>query len=218
MQKKAKLWNIKRLPMDLAKLIYLPTALFFRVKKRTPSGEKYKGTLKGGALIAANHTSFADPFIVGVTFWYRRLFFLVAEAVMVGKLRVALLRGAGAIKINRYETDIDAIKQSVQVLKEGQLLSVFPQGGIRKDEEADMSHVKSGVVLLALQANVPVIPMYICPKKHWYNRYTVIIGESFDPRSVCTKKIPSTADIQNITNILLEKMNLCVPHSAEEVQ
>ena len=214
-KRKARLWNFKRFPMDMAKLVYLPSALLFRIKRRTPDGKRIKGFLRGGALIAANHISFADPFIVGVTYWYRRMFFLVAEAVMVGKLRVALLTGAGAIKINRYETDIDAIKRSVQILKEGQLLAVFPQGSIRKDEDSDMTSVKSGVILLALQADVPIIPMHICPKKHWYSRYVVIVGDPIYPRDYCTKKIPSTGDIQKITNVLLEEMNRCVPHQPE---
>lgn len=217
MEKKAKLFNIKRLPMDLAKLVYLPTALFFRIKKLTPTGEKYKGRLRGGALIAANHTSFADPFIVGDTFWYRRLFFLVAEAVMVGKLRVAALTGAGAIKINRYETDLEAIKRSVQILKEGQLLSVFPQGSIHKNEGVEADQMKSGVVLLALQANVPIIPMYIQPRKHWYQRWVVVIGQPILPRDHITKKIPSTGDIANLTKIVFEEMNRCNLYRQEEV-
>lgn len=217
MGKKAKLFNIKRLPMDLAKLVYLPTALFFRIKKLTPTGEKYKGRLRGGALIAANHTSFADPFIVGDTFWYRRLFFLVAEAVMVGKLRVAALTGAGAIKINRYETDLEAIKRSVQILKEGQLLSVFPQGSIHKNEGVEADQMKSGVVLLALQANVPIIPMYIQPRKHWYQRWVVVIGQPILPRDYITKKIPSTGDIANLTKIVFEEMNRCNLYRQEEV-
>ena len=216
MGKKARLFNIKRLPMDLAKLVYLPSALFYRVKRITPSGKKHKGILRGGALIAANHTSFADPFIIGVTYWYRRLFFLVAEVVMAGKLRVALLKGAGAIKINRYETDLDAIKQSVTVLKEGQLLSVFPQGGIHKDEDVEANQMKSGVILLALQADVPIIPMYIQPRKHWYQRYVVVIGEPIHPREHIAKKIPTTGDITKLTNLLYEEMNKCAMHCAEE--
>lgn len=216
MGKKARLFNIKRLPMDLAKLVYLPSALFYRVKRVTPSGKKHKGILRGGALIAANHTSFADPFIIGVTYWYRRLFFLVAEVVMVGKLRVALLKGAGAIKINRYETDLDAIKRSVTVLKEGQLLSVFPQGGIHKDEDVEADQMKSGVILLALQADVPIIPIYIQPRKHWYQRYVVVIGEPIRPREHIAKKIPTTGDITKLTNLLYEEMNKCAMHCAEE--
>ncbi len=217
MRKKAKLLNIKRLPMDLAKFIYLFTAIFFRVKKLTPSGKKYKGFLRGGAVIAANHNSFADPFIVGVTFWYRRLFFMVAEAVMVGKFRVAALTGAGAIKINRYETDLESIKRSVQVLKEGQLLSVFPQGGIHKNEDVTVNQMKSGVALLALQADVPIIPMYIHPRKRWYHRYVVVIGQPVNPRDHITKKVPTTGDINNLTSVVFEEMNRCALHLSEGI-
>jgi hypothetical protein len=40
----------------------------------------------------------------------------------------------------------------------------------------------------------------------------VVIGELIDPKALCTKKIPSTADIQNISNILAAEMNRCNPN------
>lgn len=200
-------FTLKNLSMDLARLVCSVLPIFMRMKRMTPQGEKYKGKICGGALIAANHTSFLDPFIVGVTFWYRRLYFLVAEIVMQGKLRSMLLRGVGAIKIDRNAADIEAIKKSIEKLKKGYLLSVFPQGGINRDDDIDA--IKSGAALLAVKAGVPIIPMHISPKKHWYNRQTVVIGNTINPRDFITKKIPSTQDINNISVALMNELNLC---------
>lgn len=201
------LFDLRLFPMDMARLVCAVMILVLRVKRLTPEGKKYTKKIKGGAIIAANHISFLDPFTVGVTFWYRRLYMLVAEVVMRTKLKSVLLKGVGAIKINRNETDIEAINKSVNVLKRGFLLAVFPQGGINRDDEIDT--VKSGAVLMALRAGVPIIPMYIVPKKHWYNRSTVIIGNEVNPKDYCTKKMPSTADIQNITDVLAAELNRC---------
>jgi len=209
--KKAKLFNIKLFPQDLARLVCACLPLVFRIKKITPEGEKYRKILRGGAILASNHTSFADPFLVGITFWYRRIFFLVAEVVMKGRLRSMLLRGIGSIKVERSITDIEAIKKSVATLKQGHVLTVFPQGGIVKDD--DMESIKSGAVLIALQAGVPIVPMHICERKHWYNRRRVIIGETIYPEKYCAKKLPSTSDIKKITEILMNEMNRCVPHN-----
>lgn len=199
-----------RIFMALARIVCIPLLLVYRMKRLTPEGKPYKARIQGGALIAANHTSFADPFLVGVAFWYRRLFFLAAEVVMTGKLRSALLRGVGAIRIDRNATDIEAIRQAVGVLKQGDLLSIFPQGGITQN--AQNQSLKSGVTLIALQAGVPIIPMYIVPNKHWYQRRVVIIGETLDPKALIQKKFPSTADIALITNKLMEEMNRCATH------
>ena len=197
----------KQLAMDAARVVCSVLIPVFRMKRLTPDGEKYKEKLEGGAIIAANHTSFLDPFIVGVTFWYRRMHMLVAEIVMGGKFRSMLLRGVGGIKIDRNIADLEAIKQAVEVLKGGRLLAIFPQGGI--DEQDDVNSIKSGAVFMALRASVPIIPMYIRPKKHWYDRRTVVIGETVYPNKLCSKKMPSTADIEAITKVLAENLAKC---------
>lgn len=202
-----KTFSFKYLAMDIARLVCAVLIPILRIKKKTPEGQIYSQKIKGGAIIAANHTSFVDPFIVGVTFWYRRLHFLVAEIVMRGKLRSTLLKGVGAIRIDRNGADIEAINTSVQKLKEGFLLAIFPQGGINKDD--DVNTIKSGAVLMALKAGVPIIPMHILPRNKWYNMRTVVIGDAIDPKLYCSKKMPSTADIKNISDALVTELNRC---------
>lgn len=210
-EKAHKLFSFKHFPMDLARIVCIPLIPILRIKRRTLNGEKYRAKIKGGAIIAANHTSFLDPFVVGVTFWYRRLHFLVAEIVMGGKLRSALLRGVGAIKIDRNTADIEAITKSVNKLKEGFLLSVFPQGQINRDDKLET--VKSGAVLMAIRANVPIIPIHISPRKHWYNMRTVVIGNTVYPKEICKKAFPNAQDIEAITAILSDELNRCKLYS-----
>ena len=203
------LFSFKNIPMDMARLVCSVLPLLFRMRRLTPEGKKYNKKIKGGAIIAANHTSYLDPFIVGVAFWYRRVYFLIAEVVMKGKLRSFLLKGIGGIKIDRNNADIEAINKSVNKLKNGYLLTIFPQGGINRENDIDT--IKSGAVLMAIRSGVPIIPMHIIPKKHWYNRQTVIIGETINPKDITNKKFPSTSDIQEITDILMNELNRCKP-------
>jgi len=198
---------LRLIAMDAARVVCSVLVPIFRIKRLTPDGKKYKEKIKGGAIIAANHTSFLDPFIVGVTFWYRRTHMLVAEIVMGNKLRSMLLKGVGGIKIDRNVTDLEAIKESVSVLKNGRLLAIFPQGGINTADNVDS--IKSGAAFMALRAGVPIIPMYIKPKAHWYERRTVIIGETVYPSELCSKKMPSIADIENITAVLANNLASC---------
>jgi 1-acyl-sn-glycerol-3-phosphate acyltransferase len=205
--KKAKLFNPKLFPMDLARVIFSPLPLVFRVRRLTPDGKKYKGKIRGGAIVAANHNAFSDSMVLFVAFWYRRLFFMVADVVMKTKLRAALIRGIGGIEIVREIADLQAIKKAVGVLKEGHLLAIFPQGRIMKQGEVD--NVKHGTVLMALQAGVPIYPTYIYPRKHFFSRYTVVIGDPIYPNELCKRKIPSTADIERISEVLRQEMNRC---------
>lgn len=204
---KSKLFDIKLFPMDLGRIVCTCLPLVFRLKKTTPEGQRYKEKLKGGAIIAANHTGFSDPLVVAVTFWYRRVFFLIAEVVMKGKIRSLLLKGMGGIKVERAITDIEAIKKSVNTLKQGRVLAVFPQGGIMRDSEVET--IKSGAVLMALQAGVPIVPMHIFKRERWYKRKRIVIGETIYPSKLISGKIPSTADIKRITDILMDEMHKC---------
>lgn len=213
---KSRNFGLKYLPMDLARIVCSCLIPVFRMKRVTPDGEKYTHKIKGGAIAAANHTSFGDPFMVGIAFWYRRMFFLAAEAVMKNKLIYFLLRGAGCIKVERSIADIEAIKKCVGVLKKGHLLGVFPQGGI--DNEENLDKLKSGAILMSMQADVPIIPMYLCPRQHWYTRRTVVIGETIYPNRICTKKMPSTKDISEITDLLMAEMNRCKMYNSEETK
>lgn len=206
---KAKLFDIRHFPLDFARVNLIPVPLLYRVKARTPSDGKYRSTLRGGAIIAANHTGFSDPLVMALTFWYRRVFFLAGELVMDGSLKSKLLSMLGVIRIDRTIADMEAIRKCVALLKEGHVLGIFPQGQITKTE--DVSGVKHGTVLMALQAGVPIVPMYIAPMERWYKRRSVVIGEPIYPQALCSKKIPSTADIQKISDILAAEMNRCIP-------
>ncbi len=198
-------FNLRLLPMDFARLVSAPIWAFYRMKRVKASGEKYTEKINGGAVVVANHTSMQDPFLVESVFPFRRMFFLAAEAVMGNsKIKAWLLKEAGAIKIDRNAADIEAINRSVEVLQKGKLLAVFPQGSINKDE--GISEIKSGAVLIAIRANVPIIPIFITPKKHWYERRKAIIGETLNPKDFMASRFPTMADIESITENLAKRM------------
>lgn len=189
---------------EVSRILYVILLVPYRPLLLTPEGTRYKGRLKGGAMLAANHTTFSDPFVVGSAFWYRKLHFFAADAVMATKTREKLLKAAGAIKVNRDITDIEAVRSSVEVLKKGRLLLIFPEGGVQK--VGNVQPIKPGAALMALQAGVPIIPLFICYTPRWYNRRRVIIGNPIDPKQLCSRKIPTAADIEKITRALEEEM------------
>lgn len=202
-----KLLAFKYIPMDMARIVSSVLIPILRLKPVNLKGETYKEKLKGGALIASNHTGYIDTFAVGITFWYRRLYFLAAEVVMKTKLRSFLLKGVGAIKIDRNTTDIEAIVKSVELLRKGHLLAIFPQGKI--DKTNDVDSVKSGAALMAIRANVPMVPIYLAPREKWYKSRTVVVGEKIVPSNFLVKKFPTSSDIQKITEALAGEMGRC---------
>ena len=202
-----RIFDITKFPHDLARFLLLPLQLGYRVRKYDCNGKKYKKILKGAALVACNHVSFNDPFIILCVFWYRRLSMLVAEVVMKTPVRNFFMRGMGCIRIDRTISDLDAVRDTLDVLSKGRPVLVFPQGRIHRDGGAD--DMKSGSILMALQANVPIIPAYTYKRKHWYNRTIVVFGEPIDCASFCAKKMPSMTEINTITEELHQRILKC---------
>ena len=191
--------------MDLARFLLLALIPFYRIKRVYIGNEEKVKALKGGVILAANHTTFQDPFIITTAFWKRRVFYVVAEAVMKSKIRNVFMRGAGCIRIDRNITDTKAIKDCVAVLKEGFALELFPQGGIGEDENT----FKSGISLIASLAKVPILPMYVVKRKNIFRRQVLVIGEPFYCSDYCDKKLPSIQDLEMITEKLFEKYEEC---------
>ncbi|MBQ6818007.1 MAG: 1-acyl-sn-glycerol-3-phosphate acyltransferase [Clostridia bacterium] len=207
MTKQTKKGLFRYFSMDCARMIYLALIPCFRLRCLGTDGRKKPSKVKGGAIIAANHTGFIDPFVLSTLFWRRRLFLLTAKEVMATKVREFWLTRAGCIKIDRSISDMVAIRQCVTVLKAGKLLGMFPEGHIQRD--GDMDSVKSGAVLISLQADVPVIPFYSQKPSRWWHRRRVIMGEPIHMKEICGKRFPSVADIEQLSTLLQTKMEEC---------
>ena len=189
--------------VDLAHITVLPAHLGYRFRKYQ-IGEKYKE--KGGALIVVNHSNLLDPLPISLLFTGRFPFYLAGEAVMTTAVK-RFFMGCLCIEINRNISDIESIRQTTDFLKAGRSIIVYPQGGVKKSERVDS--IKSGVILMALQGNVPIIPVYLGRRDHWWERKVAVIGETMDCKKLCTKKFPSMKDMDRMTEELLSRMQAC---------
>lgn len=202
--KYGKLFDIRHLPMDFGRLVCNIFKIGYRTKKLDRNGNKYKKKLRGGAVIVSNHIAMLDPIALITTFLYRRVFFFASEVVMGRGITSALMRGMGCIKIDRTIADVEAMRTASDIVKGGHLLAIFAQGQIQRS--GNFETFKAGAVLLAVRAGVPIIPVYLSQREHWWQRKVVVIGDSFDPKEKCQKKFPSMQDIDAMTDELLSEM------------
>lgn len=203
------LFHIKYLPMDMARFVFYFCMIGYRIKRHylNEEAEQKCKWIKGGAVIVANHTAFDDPLYLNSLLWYRRNYYLAGEAVMDQAIKGPLLKSAGCIRIDRNISDINAIRECVRVLKEGFTLNMFPEGGIHKD--GDVAEIKKGAILMAVQAGVPVIPVYSEPRKKWYHRRRAVIGSPLDPKVYSTKKFPSMSELNQMNEDLFQLIHAC---------
>ncbi len=202
-----KIFEPKYIAMDFGRLFAIPARLAFRFKVYTKDGGEELWPVRGGALVVANHTSFADPFKIYGAFWYRRVFMITSKETMDGGMRSVLMKGMGCIRIDRDIADIECIKQAVKLLKDGRIVAIFQQGGISRDDR--LHNINQGAVLIAMQAGVPIIPMYFEPRSKWYKRMRAVMGNPLVCSDYCKKRLPGMADIELLTNELLKRTIEC---------
>ena len=102
---------------------------------------------------------------------------------------------------------MQAIRKTISLLKEGHTVTVFPQGGIDRNDE--MQSIKSGAILMALQAKVPIVPVYVHKPDEKDRRNVVVIGEPVRAHIPDDGGMASMADIANATELVLSKMEEC---------
>ena len=112
----------------------------------------------GGAILTANHKSFWDSFFLGVC--TRRHLRFMAKTELIQARYGGLLVRLGAFPVRRGEADEDALETARQVLRDGGLLALFPEGTRVRDPDG-LGDPKRGAGRLALEAGAPLVPAAI---------------------------------------------------------
>jgi 1-acyl-sn-glycerol-3-phosphate acyltransferase len=112
----------------------------------------------GPVLLAANHTSFADPPLMGLA-CPRPLWFMARANLFRLPLLAPVMRLFHAFPVRVNGVDREAIRFSEQLLHRHQALCIFPEGGVSDDGR--LQPLKSGLALLALRTGVPIVPVGI---------------------------------------------------------
>ncbi len=209
-------WHFfKRFWMDFAHMHINVYYAVFRKPRVHFLDKEYK--IKGGAMLCPNHTSFDDPLVLHAAIFYRRIYYMASELALRSWWRKMLLGGAGCVKVDRNISDIESVRRVSQLLKWGYLVGVFPQGTVYRDQSFDREQLKSGAILIALQAKAPVIPIYLAPFEGNWKRRDLVIGNPIHLDELCTKKFPSMKDIDHMTDTLYDAMMRCREYYEENV-
>ncbi|HKY59033.1 MAG TPA: lysophospholipid acyltransferase family protein [Aeromicrobium sp.] len=117
---------------------------------------------EGGFVLAANHNSHVDPillarFVLDTGYVPR---YLAKDSLFTHSLTGPILRGADQIPVARFtESAKNALGPTVEALRAGKPVIIYPEGTITRDPEAWPMSGRTGAVRAALEAGVPLIPI-----------------------------------------------------------
>jgi 1-acyl-sn-glycerol-3-phosphate acyltransferase len=113
------------------------------------------------------------------------------------------MRFFGGIVSDREANSMRFIDESVKTLEKGRLVQIYPEAHITYDGE--MHEFKPSYLLIALRAEVPIIPVMIDGNYGIFKRAHVMIGKPIDPWSLCTSDDPTREELMEMNRIVFEK-------------
>ncbi len=163
-----------------------------------------KAIPKGACIIASNHTSNMDAINLAVHTWEKK-YYLAKKELFKNKLVGFFAKKFGGIPIDRSGNDVNAIKNSLKVLKNGKKLVIFPEGTRNNNENMEMGEMKQGVATFAIKAKVPIVPMFVAKKPKFWKRNRVVVGTPFTLDQFYGRKLTSE-EMDEATKIVAKKM------------
>jgi 1-acyl-sn-glycerol-3-phosphate acyltransferase len=116
---------------------------------------------EGPAILAANHQSFLDDLLLPLVVPKRKVVFLAKADYFDRWYLRWFFKGANVIPVRRENASASeaALHAGVEALRAGNLVGIFPEG--TRSPDGKLYRGKTGVARMALEAQVPVIPVAI---------------------------------------------------------
>ena len=183
--------------------------MIFAVVARVHLRNRYNVPRHGPFIIAANHLSWTDIPLVPM-YLPGKVVYMAKEEAFVGKVGW-LARFLGAFPVKRGEGDRQSLRAALGQLKQGNVLVIFPEGTRSKTQTMAKGH--AGLGMIALRADVPVIPVAIWGSEHALKKFGTEITISYgEPMVLKPKGAKITReDIDNATEEVMKRIASMLP-------
>ncbi len=176
--------------------------IFYRYKKINPNNIPKEG----GFIVACNHLSFSDPVLLGLC-QKRRLFFMAKSELFRNKAFAMLIRGLGAFPVERGAGDNKAIQTGEDLIKDGEIMTIFIEGG--RSKTGELMRPRSGCALVAQQMQVPVIPTCITVvgnPKYTFAKRVIHFGDPLTPKQLGLTPDGGRRELKDASNKIMDEI------------
>ncbi len=177
----------------IAKIVKSIVSFIFRIHL---SGEE-NIPAEGACVMCINHISMFDPVVTSCVI-KRPIRFIGKQELFKVPVLGWYLKSINVIPIKRGAADINAVKTSLKALKDGEVLGIFPTG--TRERKNPNAQPKPGAAMIALKANVPIIPVHIEADYKPFSKVVVTAGKpvdvsSFEGRKLSQEEFASVAEL-----------------------
>ena len=162
---------IKKAQKKQKKSFYMKAHRIVAAPIRFFSGTKTSGKENipkdGGFLLCANHIAVRDVILIGAT-CPRQIKFVAKKELFSIPILSSIIKALGAVKLDRGGNDVGAIRKSIEVVENGDIVSIFPQGHRYPGVDPSGTPIKNGAGMVAYRSGCDVIPVFIKTKGNKY--------------------------------------------------
>ncbi|PWU68628.1 lysophospholipid acyltransferase family protein [Gracilibacillus dipsosauri] len=151
----------------------------------------------GPVIICSNHISNFDPPVVGIT-CPREIHFMAKEELFNNKMLAFILKHVHAFPIKRGMKDRNALRKGLEVLKDGNVLGLFPEG--TRSKTGELKKGLAGAGFFALRSKATIIPCAIIGDYRGKDPLKVSYGPPIDMEGLRSEK----ASAQEVTDVIME--------------
>lgn len=173
-------------------------AVFFPLYRIEVKGKEHFPK-EGAVLLCSNHIDNLDPPTVGISA-PRQVHFMAKEELFRVPVLGGIVRKVGSFPVKRGMSDREALRNGLNVLKDGGVLGLFPEGTRSKDGQ--LGKGLAGAGFFALRSNALVVPCAVIGTYKPFNKVKVFFGEPINLDPLRERK----ATAEEATELIMSKI------------
>ncbi|ANU22993.1 lysophospholipid acyltransferase family protein [Planococcus donghaensis] len=150
----------------------------------------------GGILLCSNHIHALDPPVVGMTA-PRTVHFMAKEELFNAPILGSILPKVNAFPVKRGMSDREALRTALKILKNGDVVGLFPEG--TRSTDGILKKGLSGAGFFALRGNADVMPCAIIGPYKAFRKVQVVYGEPIQMAPFRERK----ASAEEVTEVIM---------------
>ena len=134
--------------------------------------------IQGPSIVVSNHKHWLDPLLIGVKVKHQEIRFLGKKELVKTKIGQRLLTSLHMIVVDRHNSDLKAMRDCVNTVRQGNILGIFPEG--TRCPDTLMEHIETGCGLIALRCKATLYPVLIDKPCRPFRRVNVYFGQPLE--------------------------------------
>jgi len=138
-------------------------------------------------ILISNHNSLFDPISIGEPIRRYHVRFLGKKELEKNPILKKAFAICRMIPVDRHNMDMAAVRSCLKVLKDKQVLGVFPEG--TRHKEGVMQELESGIAMIALRGKAPLLPAYMTSKLRLFRTTHLYYGQPISVSELAARGI-----------------------------